>query len=235
MSGHQEDPVGSAKHGLPALPAIESHRQKLSDSVYDVLCDYIVRGKLAPGQRLREAEVAVGLDVSRTPVREAFARLERQHLLDRDLTGAYLVASWDRQVLWEVATVRGTLEVLAISLVSEKLAQADFDYLQSLILQMEAAYRRGDYEALIDLDITFHSYIWSRTEHTILIEMLNSIKALVTFFIYLTRPGDEERYAQQHQQLLDVLREKDIKKAVEAIKQHTMASAEEAIARIEKR
>lgn len=217
---------------LADLPAITAQKQKLSDSVYDVLCEHIVTGDLPPGQRLREARVAAALDVSRTPVREAFARLETQHLLARDATGAYLVASWDRQVLWEVATLRAALEGLAISLACTRLAPADFDYLESIILQMDGAYRRGDYPRLIDLDITFHSYIWAHTGHTLLTHQLEEMKAQVRYFMYLTLPGDEKDYAISHQQLLDVLRRADVDQAVATIREHTQSTAERAISRL---
>lgn len=229
----QTDRVESAEEtGLPSLPSIVSHKQRLSDYVYDVLCEYIVKGKLTPGQRLREAEVADALDVSRTPVREAFALMERQHLLERDPTGAYLVATWDRQALWEVATLRGRLEGLAARLASERLKPADYDFLQSIIMQMSAAYLRGDLDALIDLDIEFHNYIWSCTGHSLLYEALNNMKAQVRYFMYITRPGDEATYADTHQELLEALREGDPDSAEAAIRVHTEDTAKRAIKRL---
>lgn len=78
--------------GFPGIASIVPQRQRLSDFVFDALCESIVKGVLKPGQRLREASIALRLEVSRTPVREAFTRLEMQHLLERDPNGAYLVA-----------------------------------------------------------------------------------------------------------------------------------------------
>jgi DNA-binding GntR family transcriptional regulator len=218
--------------GLPDLPSITSQRQKLSDFVYDALCDSIVKGKLQAGQRLREASVASRLDVSRTPVREAFSRLEDQHLLERDPNGAYLVADWDQKIMREVATLRGTLEGFAVQLAFQNMSTADFDYLQSLIMQMEAASQRDDYEALIDLDIDFHQYVWEKSSHTLLIEALYSMKSQIRFFMYLTRPGDEETYAEEHQKLLDALREDDPERGAGVVKEHILLTAGQAIQRM---
>ncbi|MCK4975637.1 MAG: GntR family transcriptional regulator, partial [Anaerolineales bacterium] len=55
--------------------------QRLSEHVYISLSEAIVEGKLSPGKRLRESQMAKALGVSRTPVREAFARLKQQRLL----------------------------------------------------------------------------------------------------------------------------------------------------------
>jgi DNA-binding GntR family transcriptional regulator len=219
---------------LSNLPAISAQKQKLSDSVYEVLGEYIVTGKLRPGQRLREAEVATALAVSRTPVREAFAKLEVQHLLERDSTGGYLVATWDERDLWEVATLRAALEGLAVSLACKRLTPADFDVLQGIILQMKGAYERGDGGRLIELDVMFHSYIWSHTGHRFLANQMEEMKTQMRYFMYLTLPGDEEDYARSHQELVDVLKEADANKALAAIRAHTQTTAERAISRLKR-
>jgi DNA-binding GntR family transcriptional regulator len=216
---------------LGHLSSIVPQKQKLSDFVYDSLSESIVKGQLKPGQRLREASVASRLKVSRTPVREAFTRLEDQHLLERDPQGAYLVAKWDRKIMWEVATLRGKLEGFAAEESSQKLQPANFDFLQSLIMQMETASVREDYEALIDLDIEFHSYIWESTGHSLLIETLSGMKTQIRFFMYLTRPGDEETYGADHQKLIAALRQGNPKISAEAIKEHILLTAEQAISR----
>jgi DNA-binding GntR family transcriptional regulator len=218
--------------GLRELSSIVSQKQRLSDFVYNALCESIVKGKLKPGQRLREASVASRLEVSRTPVREAFARLESQHLLGRDPNGAYLVAVWDQKILREVATLRGTLEGFAAHLASQNMKPADFDFLQSVIMQMEAASQRKDNEALIDLDIDFHSCIWQKTGHTLLLETLTSMKSQIRFFMYLTRPGDEETYGAEHQKLSDALREGNPERGASAVKEHILLTAEHAVRRM---
>lgn len=64
---------------LPPLPA---STKRLSDTVYDRLGAAIVEGDLPPGARVRDAEVAAQLGVSRMPVREALQRLERIGLIE---------------------------------------------------------------------------------------------------------------------------------------------------------
>jgi DNA-binding GntR family transcriptional regulator len=205
---------------------------KLSNFVYEALCKSIVEGELVAGQRLREAEVAESLGVSRTPVREALTKLESQHLLYRLPGGAYFVAKWNKQNLWEVATLRGALEGLAISLAAQNLRPEDFDYLEGIIAQMESAKKRADYHQLILLDIQFHSYIWSCAGHTLLSEALEQLKPQVRYFMIITRPGDEESYPETHRVLLETLKKRDPIKAKEAIQEHALLTAEHAIGRL---
>jgi DNA-binding GntR family transcriptional regulator len=90
--------------------------QSAAEFAYEALCKAIVEGELKPGQRLREVEIAESLGMSRTPVREALRRVEEQHLLHKQLNGAYFVAEWDTTTVLELATLRGALEGLAIRL-----------------------------------------------------------------------------------------------------------------------
>lgn len=216
-----------------SLSPVSAVRTRLSDSVFDSLCEAIVDGILPPGERLPEAKLAETLETSRMPVREALARLEKLHLVERDASGTCVVARWDQQHLWEVATLRGALEGLVVRLAAERFGAGDADYLEGIITQMERAVERSDYNRLIQLDIQFHSYIWSCTGHRLLQEALEEMKPQVRYFMYVTRPGDEETYPQTHREVLDVLRTGDPDQAEAVIREHTLTTAERAIARLE--
>jgi DNA-binding GntR family transcriptional regulator len=215
------------------LSPVTAVRTKLSDTVFESLCDAIVDGSLPPGERLVEARLAEALQVSRMPIREALAKLERRHLVERDQNGTCLVATWNKLMLREVATLRGALEALVVTLAIPNLTSEDMDHLEGIITQMERAVVRGDYDWLIQLDIAFHSHIWSRTGHSLLQETLEEMKPQVRYFMYVTRPGDEEAYPQTHREVIAVLRQGDAEKAKAAIRQHTLTTAERAISRLE--
>ncbi|MGD8624756.1 MAG: GntR family transcriptional regulator [Anaerolineae bacterium] len=220
------------EEGLGLSP-ISTERKKLSDQVFASLCEAIVKGTLPPGERLPEARLARALSVSRMPVREALAKLERRNLVYRDAAGTCVVARWDKQMLWEVATLRGALEGLVVRLAIDNLTVEDLDSLETIIHRMERAVRRNDHERLIQLDIEFHNCIWSRTGHKLLQETLEEIKPQVHYFMYLTRPGDEEGYPETHQEIVDVLRAGDTERAQAVIQEHTLMTAQRAIARLE--
>jgi DNA-binding GntR family transcriptional regulator len=215
------------------LSPVSTARQKLSDVVFDALCDAIIGGDLPPGERLREAQIAQALGVSRTPVREALLELESRHMVQRDAAGACYVAHWNRQILWEVATLRATLADLAVSLAIPNLGTEDYERLESLITQMEGAVQRGDYERLVDLDIRFHSAIWAQADHALLQETLARMMPQVRYFMLLTRPGDETDYPETHRQLLRMLRQRDPAVAGRAVREHILTTGERAIGRLE--
>jgi DNA-binding GntR family transcriptional regulator len=214
------------------LPTV-ARPQRLSENVYTALSEAIVEGKLPPGERLRETQMAEALGVSRTPVREAFVRLKQQRLLSSDASGAYYVAEWDRQTLWEIATLRAALESLAFSLAPQNLSQEDFDHLGGIIRQMEemdADPASGDYKRMARFDFQFHTYIWSRTGHDLLEQALENIRPQAHFYMYLTRQAGQTDYAEQHRILIEFLKQGDRSKANEIMLNHILPSVEKAIA-----
>jgi DNA-binding GntR family transcriptional regulator len=212
--------------------------QRLSEHVYDELSEAIVEGKLSPGERLRETQIAEAMDVSRTPVREAFMRLKQQRLLRSDATGAYYVAEWDRQTLWEIATLRAALESLAFSLAPQNLSQEDFDHLEGILRQMEEMDIHtdgGDYKRMALFDFEFHTYVWSRTSHDLLEQALENIKPQAHYYMYLTRQAGQTGYAEDHRILFEFLKGGDPNRANEIMLDHILSSSERAIAWWERR
>ena len=212
--------------------------QRLSEHVHNALSEAIVEGKLPPGERLRETQMAKALGVSRTPVREAFVRLKQQRLLSSDASGAYYVAEWDRQTLWEIATLRAALESLAFSLVQQNLSQADFDHLEEITRQMgemDADPTSGDYKRMALFDFQFHTYVWSRTGHELLEQALENIKPQAQYYMFLTRQAGQTDYAEKHRILIEFLKQGDRSRVNEIMLDHILSSTERAIAWWERR
>lgn len=215
------------------LSPIQTKRNVLADHVYEALCQHITAGKLVPGERLREAQIAEALGVSRTPVREAFARLEHQNLLTKEASGAYFVRRWDRNSLWEVATLRAALEGLGIQLAMQHLTGEDYARLEEIILAMQNAHDRGDDDRLISLDIEFHTRLWARCGHQLLQQTMEEMKAQVIYFMYVTRPGDEKDYHSSHRRLVDIMKSGDGELANRTIQEHIRLTAMRAIQRLD--
>lgn len=81
---------------------------------YHLLRDWIVKGKLEPGQKLRDKELAERLGVSRTPIREALLRLEDEGLVQTKANSTTLVAPLDLHNALNLYSIVWTLEGLAM-------------------------------------------------------------------------------------------------------------------------
>lgn len=95
---------------LSMLPHPPTRRRLLRNDIYDTIVECILDGSLAPGSRLRDAELTQWLTVSRTPIREALARLMVVGLIHTEPNRYTIVAPLD------VGEVREAIEVLRLLL-----------------------------------------------------------------------------------------------------------------------
>jgi len=205
----------------------------LADEVAEAILDAILSGTLASDQQLTAAGVAEWLGVSRTPVREAFLMLHRKRLLDRQTSRSFVVARWDKVDLLELAQLRAALETLVVELAVPKLSPEDLDLFESIAMQMDSAFRRGDYERLVPLDAQFHASLWRVPGNTRLLQALEDLSAQVRYFMHITRPWEEVNFPSQHRNLIEALRSGDIERAKGRMREHILFTATRVIAKME--
>lgn len=97
----------------------ETYMAVQTDRVISELRDLILSGQAQPGERLTELGYAARLGVSRTPLRLAFAELEKEGLLERMRSGGYRVRTFSMADIADAVDVRGLLEGMAVRLIAE--------------------------------------------------------------------------------------------------------------------
>jgi DNA-binding GntR family transcriptional regulator len=138
--------------------------EALSDSlsegvVVPALREAIVEGVLAPGSRLSEVQVAKQLNVSRTPMREAFTQLEREGLVTiLPRVGAHVRSVTPRDVE-EIYTVRAALECLAVQVASERITPLGTAQLDDVLGAMRMAVDADDAGCYVDALDRFYTII----------------------------------------------------------------------------
>lgn len=108
-------------------------RRVLADVVTDDLRDAIVSHELEPGRRLAEDDLAEQMGVSRGPVREALMRLEREGLVSIERHKGARIASWNRQDLEEIYSLRRVLEELAMEWACKNATSADLAAMEEIL------------------------------------------------------------------------------------------------------
>lgn len=159
----------TARAGVEGSPArVEMSRRGGGDRTlrtYRRLRDLIVRGRLAPGSRLVEAELADGLEVSRTPVRSALMRLRQEGYVvpaPEERRSGNVVAPLTREDAEELLEVMGMLEALAARGCAEA-EPADREELADRIERINEALADAaqsgslDRSRIQELDDRFHS------------------------------------------------------------------------------
>jgi len=129
----------------------------LADQVYKTLREYLGGHVIVPGQRLQEATLAMQLGVSRTPVREALARLESDGLVAAD-GRSFIVPVLSDADVDEIYELRGLLEPAALAQVAESVADpSTLARIAAALSAAEAADRKADAEAFIEANARFHA------------------------------------------------------------------------------
>jgi DNA-binding GntR family transcriptional regulator len=139
-----------------------------AERVADDLRDRILRGELPGGFRLGEADLAAGLGVSRTPVREALSRLAAEGLVEVAANRGARVATWTLAELEGIFDLRATLEPQLTAFAVPHAAPEDVAALEELAERMNAVGTPGphqDLDALVPLNRAFHDRLVALAAH----------------------------------------------------------------------
>lgn len=132
-------------------------RELLRDDAYRRLRDAIVAGTFEPGERLRDIELGHWLGVSRTPVREALARLEQAGLVITRPGRSTTVAPLDLRAARDAQAVVASMHQLAVRLAVPQLTGDDLDRMTEANDRFARALKAGDVEAALDADDELHA------------------------------------------------------------------------------
>ncbi|WP_345803279.1 GntR family transcriptional regulator [Microbacterium sp. AZCO] len=160
------------------LPRAE-RPSSLRDYAYAQLRDAIVSGELAPGERLRDSELAAWLGVSRTPIREAIARLEAAGLVHTRRAKETLVAPLDDRDAFAAQRIAASLHELAVRDAVSLLAEADIDDMRSANARFTAALKDGDVDAALAADDDFHAVAVRASANPLLPGLLEQVTPLL--------------------------------------------------------
>jgi len=196
----------------------------LGDQVYLALRDRIVAGRHAPGEFLREIELATALGVSRTPVREAFARLAREGFVERLTRRGYRVPSEPLAGLLELYPIVASLEVLAAELALPQLDPRLLGDLKAINRRMEACIQRKDGTAGIGLNHEFHRLLSSRCGNRRLCELLDELRNQVLRLEYWSADHGEhaEEAVRQHDEIIAALERDEYDAALRLLRQNRL-------------
>lgn len=142
---------------MPVPPSVSPRRALLRDDAYQRLRDAIVDGTLEPGERLRDAELGAWLGVSRTPVREALARLEQAGLVITRPGRSTTVAPLDARAARDAQSVVASMHQLAVRLAVPQLSDDDLQRMSDANDRFARALRGGDVDAALEADDELHA------------------------------------------------------------------------------
>ncbi|NON63362.1 GntR family transcriptional regulator, partial [Acidianus sp. RZ1] len=199
----------------------ENYREKLSDNVYANLKRDIVTGKFRTNDRLTESDLTKTYGASRTPIREALKKLEKEGLVIRGPDG-YRVLYLSKDEVIQLYEIRTRLEALA----AERAAMGNRDRLKDLetILEeiKEKTYSDEDPVNLAELNGKLHMIIAEMSGNKFLIQCLQDIRnRLTTVRVTLFAvQGRREMEMKEHEALVEAIKDGDPKRASDLMFEH---------------
>lgn len=192
------------------------------DQVYAALRAAIVSAELEPGRRLSENELAELLGVSRTPVREALARLRDERLVAIVPQLGTFVTLISPAAVEDAAFVREALECAAIRRAVERADEAGLAELQANLAAQDRAEQRGDTDAFDALDDALHRLLAQLSGHEIAWTLarranghLDRVRGLS-----LPEPGYLGEMVAEHRELVAAIAAADADRAEQAMRHH---------------
>jgi DNA-binding GntR family transcriptional regulator len=211
----------------------EIARGQLRQTTYEAIKAMIVTGQLVPGRRLTEIELVEQLQVSRTPVREALNRLERDGLvIERPRTG-FAVVQFDEAMLRNVFDIRAELDVFATRLAIARITDHEVEVLRGLVAECERLAAndptpRGRLDEM-QAGLEIHRHIAQYSGNPLLADMLNGLleKCQVYVWMELTQLNDWQAARNEHHAIVEAIAARDVDRACRETRHHINLSRDD--------
>lgn len=200
----------------------EFDNQDLSraEFAYKRLREGIRLGEFRPGQRLREAELATQLNVSRTPIREAIRRLASDGLIEVAPSRGMMVIELDKQQVRELYALRETLEGAAARLAAQHASSSEIAEMRELLTHGQNA--TGTAQEAARINRLFHQSIHDAAHNRYLAHALVQFSDSLALLPGTTfeMPGRPAAAREEHLKIVDAIEERAPEKAEELARYH---------------
>lgn len=198
-----------------------SHRP-LREIVYEELKMQILTGAIVPGTRMMEVELAKEIGVSRTPIREAIRKLEKEGLVTIEPRRGAYASQISTQDMVEILEVRQNMEGLAAFFAASRMSDDQMTELKEVSKLYNKAVHDGDMEEMIKHDTKFHRIIVESCNNKVLVQMIEQLQELVLRFryIYYDNFKRAENMPEEHFEILNAIETGDAEAARKAADVH---------------
>lgn len=194
----------------------------LRDVVFNTLRQAILIGELRPGERLMEIHLADRLGVSRTPIREAIHKLEREGLVTIIPRRGAEVSQITEKSMNDVLEVRRALDALCVELACDRITEEGLKNLKTACDNFEQCVRTGDSKKIAQADVALHDIIVQATGNQRLIQLVNNLSEQMYRyrFEYIKDSSQHKTLVEEHRIIYQSIVRKDKKTAADAARTH---------------
>lgn len=194
----------------------------LRDVVFNTLRQAILTGELKPGERLMEIHLADRLGVSRTPIREAIHKLEREGLVTIIPRRGAEVAQITEKSMNDVLEVRRALDALCVELACDRITEEGLENLKNACDNFEQCVKTKDSKKIAQADVALHDIIVQATGNQRLIQLVNNLSEQMYRyrFEYIKDSSQHKTLVEEHRIIYQSIMAKDKETAAAAARTH---------------
>ena len=196
--------------------------KSLKDQAYEILRSSVITGQLEPGRLHNEKDLARGLGISRTPVREALLDLSKEGMIVFVPRKGIMIREITRRDISDVMELRKVIESYIIESCCSKLTPEDLKRIGKIIEKQRALASKGDHEGYVEADRNFHLFLASRTGNRQLLHVMENLRDLLHFMAIkaIAYQDRMDQVLREHKRICTALEKRDQKKAKEAMFLH---------------
>jgi DNA-binding GntR family transcriptional regulator len=198
----------------------------LREHIERLVRNAILDGTFAAGERLVESAIAEQLNVSRAPVREALASLEREGVVVHVPRRGYSVIEFTDKDVKEIYSLRLLLETEALRRAMGRATGQDLAEMQRIVDELgQAALEQSEPERIVALDLSFHETLCRMADHGRLYAAWRSTSTQARVLIGLTSRThyhQPEQPKELHQRILEAIHTKDLERGVALLSDHIL-------------
>ena len=186
-------------------------KQSLADQAYEALRDAVLHGRLGPGERLNQADLANALGISDRTVREALAQLVAEGLISREPYREFRVVGVSVDDIEDIVRMRAMLEGWAVEIAASRITVEELERMRTLIPKMDSSDALQSAASFQGYNRDFHWTAIKACGKPHVIDMLKRLWDLMRPYSLdksgsdLSEGSDIERLQRSHRQLVDVL------------------------------
>ena len=211
---------------LTFQPMMES--RPIREIAYEVLKKAIITGEIPAGERIVETDYADRLHISRTPLREALRKLERDGLVEYVMRRGVIVHAFTTEDVEQIYTIRNCLEMLTLPDIIANATPEDIASLREMLKKMDELNAKNDVEALSPLARDFHSAITVISGKKRILRVIEGQDEYIRRFSAMAiRQEDRREQAHaEHFRLVDLIEQKNMPEFEKLMRQHIERSKE---------
>lgn len=205
----------------------------LREQAYQKIKQLILTGDLKPGDFLTERELVERLEMSRTPIRSAFDRLESEGLINNYPNKGPVVAEISIKKAIDIYDVRIAIEShVVMKLASSSLTNQQISWFEENLDKQELEIHSVDYLAFSELDSAFHNQlvnVYGNEEFIRIFEQIQDRLRILALKVFKTDPSELSAYFTDHTAIIHAILNRQPNKAVERMINHLEGGKQRAI------